>query len=243
MKKEYLSKIIIAVTIIITAIILSSAYINRNKAQNIISVTGMAQEDFVSDLITWNASFEVKDMDLTKAYADLKKTMETVKTTLINKGVNPKEITFSAVDIRKQYRTVYDEKRNSTSIFDGYRLQQTVSISSHEVDKIEVVSREITELINVGIEITSYSPEYYYTKLSELKIRMLSDAAKDANLRATTIAENGGGKIGKLKVSSMGVFQITGQNSSEEYSWGGSFNTSSKNKTASITVRFEYELK
>jgi hypothetical protein len=40
----------------------------------------------------------------------------------------------------------------------------------------------------------------------------------------------------------MGIFQITGQNSDEEYSWGGTFNTSSKRKTASITVKMEFGL-
>jgi hypothetical protein len=39
----------------------------------------------------------------------------------------------------------------------------------------------------------------------------------------------------------MGVFQIVAQNSSEEYSWGGSFNTTSKRKTATITVKLDYE--
>jgi hypothetical protein len=43
-----------------------------------------------------------------------------------------------------------------------------------------------------------------------------------------------------LKNATMGIFQITGQNSSEDYSWGGAFNTSSKRKTASITMRLEY---
>jgi len=41
----------------------------------------------------------------------------------------------------------------------------------------------------------------------------------------------------------MGVFQITGQNSNENYSYGGTFNTTSKNKTASITLRTEYAVK
>jgi len=40
----------------------------------------------------------------------------------------------------------------------------------------------------------------------------------------------------------MGVFQIVAQNSSEDFSWGGSFNTSSKRKTANITVKLEYEV-
>lgn len=70
---------------------------------------------------------------------------------------------------------------------------------------------------------------------------MIAEATKDANVRAQQIAENAGGSLGNLKSADMGVFQIVGQNSSEDYSWGGSFNTSSKNKTASITVNLQYE--
>ena len=49
--------------------------------------------------------------------------------------------------------------------------------------------------------------------------------------------------MGKLKRSQMGVFQIVGQYSDEDYSWGGSFNTSSKYKTASITVKNTYKIR
>jgi hypothetical protein len=77
--------------------------------------------------------------------------------------------------------------------------------------------------------------------LAALKIEMIANATKDANQRATKIAENAGSKVGGLKNANMGVFQIVAQNSSEEYSYGGSFNTDSKRKTASITVKLEYE--
>ena len=60
--------------------------------------------------------------------------------------------------------------------------------------------------------------------------------------RAMTIVKNGGSSLGDLKNADMGVFQITGQNSSEDYSWGGSFNTSSKKKTASVTIRLKYDI-
>jgi hypothetical protein len=40
----------------------------------------------------------------------------------------------------------------------------------------------------------------------------------------------------------MGVFQITAPNSTEGYSWGGAFNTTSKRKTASITVNLDFEI-
>lgn len=52
------------------------------------------------------------------------------------------------------------------------------------------------------------------------------------------MAEHANSKIGNLKEAEMGVFQITGQNTNEDYSWGGSFNTKAKHKTASISQIF-----
>ena len=120
---------------------------------------------------------------------------------------------------------------------------QRIQIESKEVDKIEQISREITDLINTGVEFYSDEPEYYYTKLAELKIEMIAEATKDARIRAEQIAENSGSKLGDLKSAQMGVFQIVAQNSSEDFSWGGSFNTSSKMKTATITMKLQYGVK
>ena len=65
-----------------------------------------------------------------------------------------------------------------------------------------------------------------------------------ARHRAETIVDNAGGKLGGLKNSNMGVFQITSPNSNnEDYEWGGAFNTSSKSKRVSITMRLTYYVK
>ena len=71
---------------------------------------------------------------------------------------------------------------------------------------------------------------------------MISKATEDARIRAEKIAENSGGNMGELISAKMGIFQITGQNSKEDYSWGGTFNTSSKEKTASITIKLVYKV-
>ena len=79
--------------------------------------------------------------------------------------------------------------------------------------------------------------------MAELKLEMIAEATKDAKARAEKIAENAGAKLGKLKKSDMGVFQIIAQNSSEDFSWGGSFNTNSKKKEANITMKLVYQIK
>jgi len=242
MNKTHLSSLIIAVAVLGSAYLLSNAYLNRNKGNDSISVTGLGSKDFTSDLIVWSGSFHKKNLDLKVAYAELDAAREVVKVYLVAKGIPSEGLIFSAIDIEQQYDNRYDENGNQLcSIFTGYRLQQSVQIESNEVEKVEDISRNVTELINSGIEFYSNTPNYYYTKLAELKIEMIAQATKDAQLRAQNIAENAGGSLGALKSADMGVFQIVGQNSSEDYSWGGSFNTTSKNKTASITVNVKYE--
>ncbi len=122
-------------------------------------------------------------------------------------------------------------------------MTQSVQIESNKVEKIEKISREVTELLNEGVNFYSEAPRYYYTRLADLKIEMISKATEDARIRAEKIAAYSNGKLGALQAAKMGIFQITGQNSDENYSWGGTFNTSSKDKTASITMKLVYKVK
>lgn len=240
--KYLITAIIGGLSIILAAYFLGNSIKNKNKTTSI-SVTGSGTKDFVSDLIVWNGGFSKKNMDLKEAYVGLEQDRQKIKEYLMSKGFAEADIVFSAVDIDKEYDYKgYDV--GSQRIFTGYKLQQTVTIESKDVQKVENLSRQITELINNGVELYSRAPSYYYTKLADLKIQMIADATKDARKRAEEIAVNAGGKLGNLKKANLGVFQITAQNSSDEdYSWGGTFNTSSKNKTASITIRLDYEVK
>lgn len=235
--------IIIALAVVISSYLFSNAFQNRNKNTDTISVTGLGKTDFVSDLIVWSGSFSRKSTTLKEAYASLDIDRDKIKSYLAGKGIKSSEIVFSAVNFNKDFETTYNENgtlRQST--FTGFTLTQSVSIQSKEVNKIEEISRQSSELINSGIEFYSNAPEYYYTKLAELKIKMIAEATKDASTRAKSIAENADSELGNLKKSDMGVFQIIGQNSSEDYSYGGSFNTQSKNKTATITVKLVYQV-
>ncbi len=241
--KNHINVILISLTVLISVVILTSTYKNRNRADDIINVTGLGKKDFVSDLIVWSGSFKRKSLDLKAAYKMLDQDRESILKYLISKGVDKNEVLFSSVDINKEFYDRYDDNGNRISEFSGYRLIQDVEIESKEVAKIENVSRRITELINLGLEFYSENPQYYYTKLSELKIEMISAATNDARIRAERIAENAEAEIDELRYAKMGVFQIISQNSNDNYSWGGTYNTSSKMKTATITMKLQFGLK
>jgi uncharacterized protein len=235
--------LIIALSIIFTGLILSSTYKHRYTFQDTIGVTGSAEAQFVSDLIVWKGTFARSSLNLKTAYADLKGDEDRVRSYLNAHGVRAEDIVFSAVTITKENKEKFNsEGRRIGSEFSGYRLSQSVRVESSEIDKIEKISREVTELIQAGLELDSTAPAFYYTKLSELKVGLLGQAASDGRLRAETVAKSTNSKLGKLKTASVGVFQIVGRHSGETYTWQGAFNTTDKNKSAQITIKMEFEL-
>jgi uncharacterized protein len=239
--KNYISITIIALTAIICFWILGNAYKYKFKTAETISVTGLAEKDFVSDQIVWTGNYSRKMMDLKAAYTLLKEDEGKIRTYLKEKGIADNEMVFSAVNLNKDFDRKTDANgREIGNEFTGYNLKQDVTVDSKNIEKVEKISREVTELIQSGIEFNSSSPSYYYTKLAELKLDLLAKASADAKQRAETIAKNSGSGLGKIKKANMGIFQITGKNSNEDYSYGGAFNTSAKNKTASITTKIEY---
>ncbi|HCN12273.1 MAG TPA: SIMPL domain-containing protein [Chryseobacterium sp.] len=242
MNKNIIAIAIAALGFIIGLAFLGNAIKNRNKSENTISVTGLGTKKFTSDLINWSGTFSRNSFELKSAYDQLANDKKIIENYLTSKGIPKNEIVFSAVDIQKQFNYGSDANGRSIQTFSGYQLSQTISIDSKDVAKIENLSRNITEIINLGIEFTSSPPSYFYSKLADVKHQMIADATKDAKQRAEKIAENAGSSLGKLKKATMGITQITAPNSTEEYSYGGTFNTSSKDKEASITIKLEYQV-
>ncbi|HCT22190.1 MAG: SIMPL domain-containing protein [Chitinophagaceae bacterium] len=235
------NQLVIAAAIIISSTILAFAYKYKFRSTETIVVTGLAEKDFTSDQIVWKGSFNRYGMELKQAYASLKSDEAEIRNYLKSKGIPDSNIVFSSVDVQKSFDTRYDAQGRATgTFFTGYTLSGEVTVNAKDIVLVENVSRQVTELLQRGIEFNSRKPDYYYTRLNELKIDLLAKASQDARQRAETIAKNSGIGLGNLKKASMGVFQITGKNNNEEYSYGGSFNTTSKEKTASITLRVEY---
>lgn len=238
-----LPAILFSAAIIISSFLLGRAYVERTRSAGTISVTGMGSKDFASDLIVWSGRFSRENPQLQQAYASLEKDKEVAQEYLRSKGIADKDIVFSAVETIERTRPLYRNGEYVGAEFMGYQLIQSIQIESKDVEAIEELSRSITELLNKGVTFYSDAPRYYFTGMADLKIEMIAKATEDARIRAENIAQNSGGKLGDLKSAKMGVFQITGQNSTEEYSWGGAYNTSDRNKTASITMRLDYATK
>jgi len=235
---------IIGICLCVSVRIFSRAWEKTHFSYQSIKVTGLAQRDFTSDRIVWSSTFSRKAYTLVEANSQIKKDIIAVKQYLIKNGIQENEIVFSALQINREFESKYDNEGKTTGqVFSGFNLSQQISVESKNLQTVENAYKGAGSLIDQSIEFISGEPDYYYSKLADLKIELLSEATKDGFNRAAKIAENAEGTAGKMKNASMGVIQITGQNSTEDYSWDGAFNTKAKNKTAAVTVKLEFEIK
>ena len=153
--------------------ILSQGFIKVIKlTREQISVTGSANKQITSDYVVWRASFTVRDPDLAKGYKRLAADLDRVKKYLLAKGIAEKELVIPQVNTEQLYKK--DEHGNDTNEFMDNRLMQFIEVRSEDVSRITQVSREVTELIDQGVQLNSGAPEYLYRKLDELKLEMLA---------------------------------------------------------------------
>jgi hypothetical protein len=170
----------------------------------------------------------------------LKESNKKVKNYLTGKGFEEEKLKFSAITTTTLYAT--NTQGYKTEQVTGYRLSQRVSIESSDVDKIDKLSREATELINQGVEIDSYQPKFFYTKLGDLKVEMIGLASEDAKMRAEQIAKSTGDDIGEVRSSRTGVIQITAKNSTDVSDYGINDTSSLEKKiTAVVSISFSID--
>ncbi|MBP6949164.1 MAG: SIMPL domain-containing protein, partial [Candidatus Pacebacteria bacterium] len=86
------------------------------------------------------------------------------------------------------------------------------------------------------------SVDFFYTKLADLRVDLLSMASKNAKERADAIAKSTGDSIGGVKDASQGVFQVTQKNSTDVSDYG-SYDTSTIEKKVTAIVRASFEVK
>jgi len=211
------------------------------RGSDIITVTGSARRTVRSDYATWSGSYYANEATLQSGYEVLTRHAQSIRDFLHSRHVPDSLVKFSGINSREMSRkeNIRGEIKEE---FIGFQISQRFEVRGTEVDSMDVIARDITRLAAQGIPVNSEPPQFYYTKLAEMRVEMLGEATTDARLRAERIARSGGGKIGAIRNARMGVFQITAPNSREVRDYG-IYDTSTIDKdiTAVVTVSFAVE--
>lgn len=233
----FMGAVVLAVGLVVATTIGGWFFVKGKRGDQTITVTGSARKRITSDLVIWRSAISYQAPTLSEAYRSLAEAVPRVKAYMVSKGIAENQITVSSISSQTLHGRTSDGAE--TSDITGYSLRQELSVRSTDVEKIGQIAREATELINQGILLESMAPEYLYTKLGDLKVEMLAEAAKDAKRRAEQIAQSTDSSIGTVRTARMGVLQITAADSTD-VSDSGMNDTSSLEKdiTAVVNIGF-----
>jgi len=234
-----------AAAVVASTAIAASAWFQVKAPRDTIRVTGSATKRIESDLIEWDSTIRHTAPRQADAYREVRKDVETTVAYLEKQGIAKEDIRVSSASVHAYYELEYEQVGSeavSHNRLAGYAAQQTITVTSKEVEQVERVSREVSTLLDQDIPIESSTPSYHYTGLDDLKVEMLAAAAEDARERADEIlAAAGDAQRGALIDTHMGVININPANSSAT-SWEGNNDKSSLHKDIITIVHVTYEV-
>jgi len=222
----------------LVAVILGAITVFQIRGQgDLVSVTGSAKIQVTSDQGKWtsNVSRQARESDLKNGYAKMNTDMAEAKAFILSQGIAETELTISPVSMNE----VYQQNQSAEKL---YNLTQTFTVQSSDVNKLTAASNNISQIINKGVIFSTQSVEYYYSKLPDARIELLSAAIDDAKLRAGEIAKNSGKGVGSLKSATSGVVQVQSLNSTDTSDYG-MYDTSQIEKQITVTVKAAFTLR
>ena len=227
---------VLSLGLVVSSWIWAKAIHEIKQANDVLVVTGSSKRPIRSDYIVLRLSISSQQATAKDAYQELVRQTERLRTYLKEKQVPDSSITSSSIETA----TIPEVNAGrETGKIVAYRLTQSFVLRSADVERYAELSRQVTELINEGINLVSESPQYLYTQLDKLRVEMVASATKDAKARAEAIASSTNSRVGNVRGARIGVFQITSRNSTDVND-SGIYDTSSieKDITAVVSVTF-----
>ena len=213
--------IIFAANIITGAISKDSIVVTGSYSQNVTSDSGRVEFDLIA-----------RQPSKAKAYEVINKQRPEVLKYLEDKGFSKDEIDVKTPNGYNTYKMLPNGVTSNEIAY--YNVSQSISVKSKDVAKIKEIAGTLPELIERGIDVNVYEPSYFYSKLSEQKIKMLEEATKDAKQRASAMLKATHNRVGKIQSVRMGVFQVTPVDSNDVSDMGISDTTSIEKKITSV---------
>jgi hypothetical protein len=230
----FLGLLSIGVAVVLTAKIVAGTIHDARHIRDTISVTGSARKPINSDLVRWTLTVTREAPTAATAARHLKGDVAKVRTFLEREGIPSNAISPEVVQSEQQVVPLGHHRRKIS-----YRVSQGLGISTREIDVVERATTSVGALIGQGINVSAGSPAYVSTELTQAKLDALAAATADARKRAEILVHGLGGKLGPMRRTQLGVYQITPRDSTEISDYGINDTTSrEKDVNAVVTATF-----
>jgi hypothetical protein len=209
-----------------------------DRSANGITVTGSAKTSATADNVVWTLNVSLTRQTVSDAVTKVGSDVAAVTRYLTAGGIPADELTLGSVST---YANEEYSNGNNTGRILNYRASRDVVVRSKDVQLVSKLSQGIGSILQTGVSVNNYGPQYYLSTLPKLRPQLLEKAMKDAKVRAVAITKAVGGKVGAVQAVRSGVFQVTTPDSTMTADTGA-YDTSSIEKTVTSTVSVTFKV-
>ena len=202
------------------------------RTDNGITVTGSAKTSATADNVAWTLNVALSSQLVADAVKKVGSDVDAVSAYLTKGGIPASALTLGAVST---YANEEYQNGNNTGRILSYRASRDITVRTTDVQLVYKLSQGIGSLLQSGVNVNNYGPQYYISTLPDLRPQLLEEAMLDAKTRAVAITKAVGGNVGAVQSVKSGVFQVTTPDSTM-VSDGGAYDTSTIEKTVTSTV-------
>ncbi|MDX2227476.1 MAG: SIMPL domain-containing protein, partial [Verrucomicrobiae bacterium] len=168
-----------------------------------LSVKGYAEKRITSDYAIWSGGLVTRARTLALAYEQMEKDYQKLVAFMEKSGIPRSSLEITPISASTRFRL--NKEGYQTGEVDSYELFRTIKFGSKDIALVTRFSEEASKMLQEGLEINIYPPQYFYTKVDDLKIEMLGAATKDAQVRAEAMTRQTGTKLGRMRSASQGI--------------------------------------
>jgi len=202
------------------------------RTDNGITVTGSAKTTETADNVVWTLIVALSSPLVADAVKKVGSDVDAVTQYLTKGGISKDALTLGSVST---YANEEWQNGNNTGRILSYRASRDITVRTSDVQLVYTLSQGIGSLLQTGVNVNNYGPQYYISTLPDLRPQLLEEAMLDAKTRAVAITKAVGGSVGAVQSVKSGVFQVTTPDSTM-VSDGGAYDTSTIEKTVTSTV-------
>ncbi len=234
---DYSVPVVAASTIMVIGACVVALYAGKvvtdiKLAADTIEVTGSAKRAVVADTGRWTLNLETRTgvQDQQAGFERLDAAVVKITKYLESQGFTDYETPTGSSYPQYTY------PQFSEPVQTGHSVMRSIVVRSSEVEKIKALANTVEPFVGEGYTVSTGMLELTYSKLSDMRVELLSEAIQDAEARAGAIAEESSRSVGILRNASGGVVQVLPAGSVEVSDYG-SYDTQSLNKEIMVTVR------
>ena len=226
----FLGLLALAIAAVLATYITTNTIRDIRHTRDTVSVTGSARVPITANLVQWSLSVHPEAATAALAARRLRRQVRQVREYLVHTGIPAEAISVDVVTTTKNVIPLPHKQRRVL-----YVVAQRLQVSTRQIDVVEGAATGVGTLIERGISVGAAPLEYLSTELTQAKLTALEKATAEAHRRAEILVHGLGGKLGRMRSSSQGVYQVTPRNSTEISDYGIN-DTSSRDKDVNAVV-------